>query len=115
MELAADADARPRVPSQPTLFVRLAAYLKRVRAIGDTAAHNRSTVEDIERFLSRPYEPAKRTPALPTPPGDRNPVSRPSDDLVQSVDNGRVRPRRLLILLPNRCVERVRIWLIFGP
>ncbi|KXK00461.1 MAG: hypothetical protein UZ17_ACD001002217 [Acidobacteria bacterium OLB17] len=71
MGLAADADARPQVRAVASEALRsLAAYLKRVRAVGDAAAHNRSTVEDIERFLSRPYEPTKRTPPLPTPPGD---------------------------------------------
>lgn len=71
MELAADSDARPQVRAVASDALRsLAAYLKRARATGDTATHNRSTVEDIERFLSRPYEPTKRTPPLATPPGD---------------------------------------------
>lgn len=71
MELGADADARPQVRAIAADSLRsLAAYLKRLRATGDSAAHYRTTVEDIERFLSRPYEPTKRTPPLPTPPGD---------------------------------------------
>ncbi len=71
MELAADADARPQVRAVASDALRsLAASLKRRRSIGDAAAHDRSTVEDIERFLSRPYEPTKRTPPLATPPGD---------------------------------------------
>lgn len=71
MELAADADARPQVRAIATNALRsLAASLKRTRSVGDAAAHDRSTVEDIERFLSRPFEPTKRTPPLATPPGD---------------------------------------------
>ncbi|MBX3281330.1 MAG: zinc-dependent metalloprotease [Acidobacteria bacterium] len=71
MELGADADARPQVRAIAADSLRsLAAYLKRLRATGDSAAHYRTTVEDIERFLSRPFEPTKRTPPLPTPPGD---------------------------------------------
>lgn len=71
MELAADADARPQVRAIATNALRsLAASLNRTRSVGDAAAHDRSTVEDIERFLSRPFEPTKRTPPLATPPGD---------------------------------------------
>ncbi|MBX7060891.1 MAG: zinc-dependent metalloprotease [Pyrinomonadaceae bacterium] len=71
MELAADADARPQVRAIASNALRsLAASLKRTRSVGDAAAHDRSTVEDIERFLSRPFEPTKRTPPLATPPGD---------------------------------------------
>ncbi|HMM81427.1 MAG TPA: zinc-dependent metalloprotease [Pyrinomonadaceae bacterium] len=71
MELAADADARSQVRAVASDALRsLAASLKRRRSIGDAAAHDRSTVEDIERFLSRPFEPTKRTPPLATPPGD---------------------------------------------
>ncbi|HQZ81699.1 MAG TPA: zinc-dependent metalloprotease [Pyrinomonadaceae bacterium] len=71
MELAAETDARPQVRAIASESLRsLAAYLKRQRAVGDAATHNRSTIDDIERFLSRPYEPTKRTPPLATPPGD---------------------------------------------
>lgn len=71
MELAGDSDARPQVRAIASDALRsLAASLKRVRGVGDAAAHDRSTVEDIERFLSRPFEPTKRTAPLATPPGD---------------------------------------------
>jgi hypothetical protein len=71
MELASEQGARPQVRAIASDALRsLSAYLKRAAAVGDAAAHNRSTVEDIDRFLIRPFEPAKRTPPLPTPPGD---------------------------------------------
>lgn len=71
MDLAADADARPQVRAIANDVLRsLASTLKRTPATGDTAAHYRFTVENIERFLSRPPEPRKQTSPLVTPPGD---------------------------------------------
>lgn len=71
MNLAANANAQPQVRTVATEALRsLAAALNRTRAVGDTAAHNRATVDDIERFLARPDEPRKQTTPLATPPGD---------------------------------------------
>ncbi|MEJ7699998.1 MAG: hypothetical protein WKF71_10185 [Pyrinomonadaceae bacterium] len=44
--------------------------LKQIVLTGDTAAHNNATLEDIERFLTRPDAPRKQTAPLPNPPGD---------------------------------------------
>lgn len=71
MDLAANANASPQVRAVATEELReLADSLKRIVATGDTAAHNRATLDDIERFLTRPDAPRKQTPPLPTPPGD---------------------------------------------
>jgi len=43
---------------------------KRTPATGDTAAHYRATLDDIERFLTRPDAPRKQTAPLPAPPDD---------------------------------------------
>lgn len=72
MDLAANADARPQVRAVATESLRnLQATLKRPPATSaDIAAHNRAIVDDIERFLTRPFEPRKPTAPLPAPPGD---------------------------------------------
>lgn len=71
MDLAANDRAQTQVRSIATEALRsLMASLKRTPATGDAAAHNRSTVDDIERFLMRPDAPRKQTTPLATPPGD---------------------------------------------
>ena len=71
MDLAANANANSQVRTVATEALRsLAASLKRTPSTGDTAAHYRSTVDDIEKFLARPAEPRKATTPLATPPGD---------------------------------------------
>lgn len=71
MDLAANTNAQSQVRIVATEALRtLAASLKRMPATGDTAAHNRSTVDDIEKFLARPAEPRKSATPLATPPGD---------------------------------------------
>jgi len=71
MDLAANERAQPQVRSVATEALRsLMATLKRTPATGDAGAHNRSTVDDIERFLTRPDAPRKQTAPLATPPGD---------------------------------------------
>jgi hypothetical protein len=71
MDLAANANASSEVRTVANEALRtLAASLKRAVVTGDTAAHYRSTVDEIERFLARPAEPRKPTSPLATPPGD---------------------------------------------
>ncbi|MCA1592059.1 MAG: zinc-dependent metalloprotease [Acidobacteria bacterium] len=72
MDLAANADAAPQVRAVATRALRqLASNLKGYPSESvATDAHRAATAEDIERFLSRPGEPRKRTTPLPTPPGD---------------------------------------------
>ncbi len=71
MDLAGNANAQPQVRSVATEALRsLLATLRRTPATGDTAAHYRSTIDDIERFLTRPDAPRKQTAPLATPPGD---------------------------------------------
>lgn len=71
MDLAANANANSQVRTVASEALRsLTATLKRTTATGETAAHYRATVEDIERFLARPAEPRKPTSPLATPPGD---------------------------------------------
>lgn len=71
MELAANDRAHPQVRSVAADALRsLLSTLKRPIANRDSAAHYRSTADDIERFLSRPSEPRKQQSPLPTPPGD---------------------------------------------
>jgi len=71
MDLAANANAQPQVRATATEALRsLQTTLKRNAATGDNAAHYRATVDDIERFLTRPDAPRKQTAPLPTPPGD---------------------------------------------
>jgi hypothetical protein len=71
LDLAADADASPQVRAVATEHLR--GLLNDTAATAKdeaTSAHLRATHDDIERFLARPVEPRKRTPPLPTPPGD---------------------------------------------
>ncbi|HRI02458.1 MAG TPA: zinc-dependent metalloprotease [Pyrinomonadaceae bacterium] len=71
MDLAANERAQPQVRSVATEALRaLGASLKSLVVTGDTAAHYRSTADDIERFLTRPDAPRKQTSPLATPPGD---------------------------------------------
>jgi hypothetical protein len=71
MDLAANAETRPQVRNVAVEALRnLQATLKRTVATGDTATHNRATIDDIERFLTRPDAPRKQTTPLQTPPGD---------------------------------------------
>lgn len=71
MDLAANPNAQPQVRAVATESLRsLQAALKRAVTTGDAAAHNHQTIDDIERFLTRPNEPRKPTAPLPTPPGD---------------------------------------------
>ncbi|HXG84675.1 MAG TPA: zinc-dependent metalloprotease, partial [Pyrinomonadaceae bacterium] len=71
MDLAANSNAQPHVRAIATETLRaLQATLKRTPATGDTVAHYRATLDDIERFLTRPDAPRKQTTPLPNPPGD---------------------------------------------
>jgi hypothetical protein len=71
IDLAGNADAAPQVRAVATdALRRLAAKLKTPGGDEGSAAHRQLTSDDIERFLARPAEPRKRTPPLPTPPGD---------------------------------------------
>ncbi|MDQ4120285.1 MAG: zinc-dependent metalloprotease [Acidobacteriota bacterium] len=73
MDLGANSNAQPQVRATATEALRaLQARLKQAGASvsGDTAAHYRATIEDIERFLTRPDSPRKQTTPLPNPPGD---------------------------------------------
>jgi hypothetical protein len=71
MDLAANANAQAQVRATATEALRsLASSLKRTPGAGETAAHNRFTAEEIDRFLARPAEPRKPTQPLQTPPGD---------------------------------------------
>lgn len=67
MDLAANERAQPQVRSVATETLRtLGASLKRAAATGDTAAHYRSTADDIERFLTRPDAPQANITARDT-------------------------------------------------
>ncbi|MEQ1765093.1 MAG: zinc-dependent metalloprotease [Pyrinomonadaceae bacterium] len=71
MDLASNTNASYEVRTVANEVLRsLATSLKRIVATGDTAAHYRSTVDEIERFLARPAEPRKPSTPLATPPGD---------------------------------------------
>jgi len=71
MDLAANASAQPQVRATATEALRaLQTMLKRGISTGNTAAHNRATADDIERFLTRPDQPRRQTAPLPNPPGD---------------------------------------------
>jgi len=71
MDLAANSNAQPQVRATATEALRtLQTTLKRTITTGDTVAHYRATIDDIERFLTRPDAPRKQTAPLPTPPGD---------------------------------------------
>ena len=71
MDLAADAEAAQQVRAVAADALRAVMADTTAPARDEaTAAHLRATRDDIERFLARPAEPRKRTPPLPTPPGD---------------------------------------------
>lgn len=71
IDLSANANAQPQVRAVATESLRsLMATLKRTSTTGDTGAHNRAMMDDIERFLTRPDAPRKQTMPLPNPPGD---------------------------------------------
>jgi hypothetical protein len=82
MDLAANDAASPRVRADATQALRelqarlnLSVSQSRLKAPPGliTAAdltHWRATLDDIERFLTRPDAPRKRTAPLPAPPGD---------------------------------------------
>ena len=71
MDLAANGNAQPQVRSVAADALRsLLATLKQGPATGDNAAHYRSTIDDIERFMTRPDAPRKQTTPLAPPPGD---------------------------------------------
>jgi len=71
MDLAANVNASSEVRTVANEALRsLAGSLKRAVVNGDTGAHYRSTVDEIERFLARPAEPRKPSTPLATPPGD---------------------------------------------
>lgn len=70
MDAAANPDASPQVRAIASDALRqLAADLKAAPALARTA-HTRATIDDIERFLTRPEEPRKKTTPLAQPPGD---------------------------------------------
>jgi hypothetical protein len=71
MGLAADSEARPEVRALAAQTLRgLRAYLKSPQALRLPAAHRAGTIEEIDRFLSRPDEVHKQSRPLETPPGD---------------------------------------------
>ncbi|MFL6466358.1 MAG: zinc-dependent metalloprotease, partial [Pyrinomonadaceae bacterium] len=71
MDLAANERAQAQVRAVATESLRsLMATLRRTPATGETAAHYRVTVDDIDRFLTRPDAPRKQSTPLTTPPGD---------------------------------------------
>jgi predicted Zn-dependent protease len=71
MDLAANSNAQSQVRATAIEALRsLQVMLKRTVAVGNAAAHNSATADDIERFLNRPDAPRKQTAPLPNPPGD---------------------------------------------
>jgi hypothetical protein len=72
MDLAANDAAAPQVRAVATQALRdLQDALKTPTQLSAADnAHRRATVDDIERFLTRPDAPRKRTTPPPTPPGD---------------------------------------------
>lgn len=72
MDLAADDSASTQVRGVATEALRMLMDSDTGINVRDEAhrIHLRSTREEIERFLSRPDAPRKRTPPPPTPPGD---------------------------------------------
>jgi hypothetical protein len=71
MDLAANPNAQPQVRAVATAALRsLNALIKRPVTDAETAAHNRATADDIDRFLARPDAPRKPMVPLATPPGD---------------------------------------------
>jgi hypothetical protein len=71
IDLAANTSAQSHVRAVAMDALRsLAATLKQTSSVGDVAAHRRSTLDEIEKFLARPAEPRKPVTPLATPPGD---------------------------------------------
>jgi hypothetical protein len=77
MDLAANGDAAPSVRAVATGRLRSLRDAIKARAATATPAgsgmpadHLSATAENIDRFLSRPDAPYKRTTPLPIPPGD---------------------------------------------
>lgn len=70
MDLAADSNASPQVRAVATGALRSLLTKTKGAVAADNAAHYRATADDIERFLTRPDAPRKRTTQLATPPGD---------------------------------------------
>jgi hypothetical protein len=78
MDLAANQDASPQVRAAAVKGLRDIAEYIDYNTKGRTATvreqdvleHMRFTRDDIERFLTRPDEPRRRTRPLPRPPGD---------------------------------------------
>ncbi len=73
MDLAANDTAAPQVRATATQALReLQDRLKAPVGMINSAdlAHRRATLDDIERFLTRPDAPRKRTTPLPAPPSD---------------------------------------------
>jgi hypothetical protein len=72
MDTAANDSASPLVRADATQALRELA--ERLKAPAPNAAtenaHRRAVLDDIERFLTRPDAPRKRTQPPPTPPGD---------------------------------------------
>ncbi|MFN8003033.1 MAG: zinc-dependent metalloprotease [Acidobacteriota bacterium] len=71
MDLAANDAAAPSVRAVAADALReLQAWLKTPAAAAVNGTHRRATVDDIERFLTRPDAQRRQTTPLPTPPGD---------------------------------------------
>ncbi len=71
MDLAANADAQQQVRAVATDSLRsLLSNLKKAVVTGDTAAHYRAAIDDIEKFLTRSAASRKQTQPLMNPPGD---------------------------------------------
>ena len=78
MDLAANDAAAPQVRAIASLALsNLRERLRQTQAKDEAdAAHRIAVMDDIERFLTRPDAPRKRTTPPPTPPGD--PIGMPS-------------------------------------
>ena len=71
MDLAANPEAAPEVRAAATAALRgLHKSIGAKLTPGAADEHLEATRDDIERFLSRPHEPRRRTQPLPRPPGD---------------------------------------------
>lgn len=72
IDLAADDEAAPQIRAVASEMLRaLMTDLKKVGMMqANDSAHRKFLAEEIERFLTRPDVPRKRTTPLPTPPGD---------------------------------------------
>ncbi|HKG21581.1 MAG TPA: hypothetical protein VKC34_06745, partial [Blastocatellia bacterium] len=70
MDLSANSEASAEVRAVATDGLRQIAALLKLPSAGAAGAHRRATKDDIERFLTRPDAPRKRTAPLATPAGD---------------------------------------------